>query len=125
MRENKNKKDAVWKKLMANIRYSMGRNKVSGRPVKAITITGEDLKNIFLKQDGKCYWSGLPLKEEYSWVKHHPFAMSVDRLDNKEGYTTENIVLTRRLFNLGRMSFGHDEFKDVVQTLVEELKKKV
>ena len=112
----------VWKKLMKNIRYSMGRNKVSGRPVKEITITPEYLHQLYEKQEGKCYWSGLSLKEEHSWIKHHPFAMSVDRLDNTKGYTPENVVLTRRLFNLGRMSFGHDEFKEVVTKLITELK---
>ena len=115
--KNKN----VWKKLMANIKYSMGRNKVSGRPVKEIAISGEDLKDIFDEQEGKCYWSNLPLNEDYNFIKHHPFAMSVDRLDNKLGYTKENIVLTRRIFNLGRMSFGHDEFKEVVDLLMEEV----
>ena len=109
------------KKLMANVHYSQGRNKVSNRPVKEITITEQLLIKKFNEQDGKCFWSGLELDEQFNFIKHHPFAISVERLDNQKGYTYENIVLTRRLFNLGRMAFPENEFKNAIKILKDEM----
>lgn len=111
------------KKLLGGIAYSQGRNRVSGRPVKEITITPEDLIKKYNEQEGKCYWSNLPLNEEYNFIKHHPFAISPERLDNSKPYSYENIVLTRRIFNLGRMAFPAESFQNVMNQLREELKK--
>jgi len=108
------------KKLLANVNYSQGRNRVSNRPIKEITLTEDSLLEKFSKQDGKCYWSGLELNEDFNYIKHHPFAISVERLDNSKGYTYENTVLTRRLFNLGRMAFPESDFKNVVKKLQQE-----
>jgi hypothetical protein len=49
-------------------------------------------------------------------------AISVDRLNNDLGYSYENIVLVRRMFNLGRSSFPEDQYAEVVQILKEEIK---
>jgi hypothetical protein len=108
------------KKILANINYSQGRNRVSNRPVKEISLTPDVLVSKFNEQDGKCFWSKLPLSEEFNYIKHHPFAISADRLDNNKGYTYENTVLTRRLFNLGRMAFPEKDFKEVITMLKQE-----
>ena len=63
----------------------------------------------------------MPLKEEYNYIKHHPLAISVERLDNQLGYTYENTVLTRRLYNLGRMAFPEDEFRKVLKEMNTEI----
>ncbi len=81
----------------------------------------DEILKKFDEQDGKCYWSGLPLKEEYNYIKHHPLAISVERLDNQLGYTYENTVLTRRLYNLGRMAFPEDEFRKVLKEMNTEI----
>lgn len=109
------------KKLLSGIRYSQGRNKISNRPVKDIEITVYDLIDMYNRQHGNCYWSGLPLDARYNEIKHHPFAISPDRLDNSLAYTVTNVVLTRRMFNLGRMSYPNEEFKIVMEILKHEL----
>ena len=111
------------KSLIGGMLYSQGRNRVSGRPVKEITITPDDLISIYESQQGKCYWSGLDLDEKFNKIKHHPFAISPERLNNALHYNKENIVLCRRMFNLGRMAFPEKEFGDVMQTLKEEFKR--
>ena len=112
---------SVAKKLVANMSYSQSRNRVNNRPVKEIELTVEDLQTKFKEQSGLCYWSDLPLNQEFNHIKHHPFAISVERLDNSKGYTYQNTVLTRRLFNLGRMAFDGSEFRHVIKTLKSEL----
>ena len=67
----------------------------------SLEITNEDIIHLYAKQKGRCHYSGLPLKEEFNHIPRHPFAISVERLDNKKGYVLDNIKLTRRLFNLG------------------------
>ena len=109
------------KKLMSNVSYSQSRNRVNNRPVKEILLDEGLLVKKFDEQDGKCYWSGLPLKEEYNYIKHHPLAISVERLDNRLGYTYENTVLTSRLYNLGRMAFPEDEFRKVLKEMNTEI----
>ncbi len=109
------------KKLLANVNYSQERNRVSNRVVKEITLTEDSLIKKFELQNGKCYWSNLDLNEEFNYTKHHPFAISVERLDNSKGYTYENTVLTRRLFNLGRMAFPETDFKDVMKLLAQQV----
>ena len=110
------------KKILGGIAYSQGRNKVSNRPVKPIMLTEQDLVDMYLKQDGKCYWSGLPLNVEFNKIKHHPFAISPERLDNSLPYDTSNVVLCRRMFNLGRMAFPEKDFEEVMALLKEEFK---
>ncbi|ADO97756.1 endonuclease [Synechococcus phage S-ShM2] len=109
------------KKLMSNVSYSQSRNRVNNRPVKEIFLDENLLIQKFDEQNGKCYWSGLPLKEEYNYIKHHPLAISVERLDNQLGYTYENTVLTRRLYNLGRMAFPENEFRKVLKEMNTEI----
>ena len=114
------------KKLLANVKWGQGRNKhrkslgSSNLRVEEMQITTNDLINLFNKQKGVCHYSGLPLKEEYNYVARHPFAISVERLDNKKGYVLDNIRLTRRLFNLGRGSYAGD-FHKIMKTLMFEL----
>lgn len=107
--------------MLKNISYSMGRNKVSNRPVKEVSITESDIIDIYQRQQGKCYWSGLQLDGNNNFIKHHPFAISADRLDNSKGYTKENVVLVRRMFNLGRMSFPEKDFQESMIILKEEM----
>lgn len=110
------------KKMLSGIAYSMGRNRVSGRPVKEVTLTPEDLVTMYTEQEGKCYWSNLPLDPKYNKIKHHPFAISPERLDNSGPYSKENVRLCRRMFNLGRMAFPENDFQEAMNELKKEFK---
>ena len=79
--------------------------------------------NKFNEQEGLCFYSKLPLQEKYNYVYKHPFAISVERINNKQGYLMDNVRLTRRLFNLGRGSYDGN-FQEVMSELVRELKNK-
>ena len=110
------------KNMLGGIAYSQGRNKVSGRPVKEVTLTEQDLIEMYDNQEGKCYWSGLHLDASFNKIKHHPFAISPERLDNNLPYNKENVVLCRRMFNLGRMAFPEKDFGEAMNILKEEFR---
>lgn len=113
---------ATAKLMIRSIEGSQRRNRVSGRTVKPIEINAQDLIEMYHKQDGKCYWSGLPLDQSYNKIKFHPFAISPERLDNSLPYTKENVRLCRRIFNLGRIAFPEKMFEEVMTSLKKEMK---
>ena len=58
------------------------------------TLTEEQVKEIFKKQKGLCYYYKSPLEFTRGGDK-----MSIERLDNNKGYTQENCVLVCQLAN--------------------------
>lgn len=113
------------KKILSNIKFGQTRNasrikQGQGLREQAIELTPDDILRKFEEQDGKCHWSGLALDEQFNYLNRHPFAISVDRLDNQVGYTYENVALTLRIFNLGRGSYQGD-FRAIMDCLQENM----
>ncbi len=111
------------KKLMSNIKFGQTRNAArkdlgQGLRVQEIEVTADDIVNKFHEQGGLCYWSGIKMNEDFNYIKRHPLAISVDRLDNKLGYVYDNLALTLRVFNLGKGSFIGD-FSLVIKQIRE------
>lgn len=116
-------KDA--RKIYQNIKFSSSRNKWlrshgENRVFTEITLTPEDIISKYNEQCGLCYWSEIPLDPKYNYIKRHPLAISVERVDNTKGYTYDNIKLVIRMFNLGRCSYQGD-FHQVVSELRSKL----
>ena len=94
------------------------------QPAKLL-ITAKDLREQWRKQNERCYWFNIPLdfhllyKDHFEWMPKHPMAPSVDRIDDKKDYTSDNIVISCRFANLGRNIYPHDKMKDVVKTIFE------
>ena len=114
------------KKIISNVRFGQSRNAArikdgQGLTEKQIELTAEDLLEKYKQQNGKCHWSDIELDEQYNYVIRHPFAISVDRLNNKRGYVYDNTALTLRVFNLGRASYTGD-FNKIIKELREKLK---
>lgn len=85
-----------------------------------ITIEKDDLKKLWLKQEGKCHWLGVDMLVEDLFVAHSPFAPSVDRLDSSKGYHIDNIALTTRLVNKGRGAYDNSDFETKLTSLLED-----
>lgn len=125
-----------WKILWKNVNMSSSGGaagmrtdtnpKLSGRIRKGnqstsrheITITITDLIYQWELQDGKCYWLGIDMSLPDLAISRSPFAPSVDRLDSTRGYHRDNIVLTTRFANLGRGAYDNPDFKDRINTLL-------
>jgi hypothetical protein len=83
-----------------------------------VSITLDDLKEQWNKQNGKCYWLGIDMSLEDLMISRSPFAPSVDRLDSSGHYTKDNIVLTSRFANLGRGAYAGEDFKERLDKLL-------
>lgn len=70
------------------------------------------IKDQWQKQNGRCYWTGIPLIRQITAPgqperKDCRF-VSIDRLDHEKGYTPDNCVLACRFVNLGRNDYSGD-----------------
>lgn len=119
-----------WNKIMNNVRQSakggsygtsrlgqMVNEKREFIPYE-VSITAQDLKEIWDLQDGRCYWMGGHMLIEDLFVPHSPFAPSVDRKDSTGGYHRHNIVLATRLANKGRGCYDDSDFKIKLDNLI-------
>ena len=110
--KNKN----VWKKLMANIKYSMGRNKVSGRPVKEIEISDEDLKDIF--DAGKDKW------ESQDWEHQLDERERFKILElYKKDYEAGNVQFVSHIYNIMKQHYTDKEVDEICLLRVGVIKK--
>jgi hypothetical protein len=112
-------KDGEW-----SINSTTNKKRMSGicensnkwQPAKLL-LTAEDLKEVYERQDGKCYWTKIPLeldllyKDHPEWYPKHPKTPSVDRLDDQKDYTPDNVVLCLLHNNLGRNTFPADKYR--------------
>jgi hypothetical protein len=73
------------------------------------------LKELYSKQNEKCYWLGLSISQ-YN-PPNHPFRPSVDRLDNSKGYTKDNIVINSLLANRARNTTSVEEWEVICNQL--------
>jgi len=117
--------DSDWKKILSNTKSSgsraafMTESRKGRMPVHEITF--KDLKSQYNRQNGLCYWSGVPMRLDYQKINYHPLALSVDRLDNDKGYVRDNFVICLRLINLGKNQYSSEEFPKVVTQLKRDL----
>lgn len=136
--QTKNLEEKYWKILWKNVNMSSTNGsagarvesnpKLKGRLRKGnqstsrheIDITIDDLKEQWNKQKGKCYWLNIDMRLEDLAVTRSPFAPSVDRIDSSRGYHKDNIVLTTRFANLGRGAYDKNDFKDRLDSLLND-----
>ena len=130
-----------WKHLIKNVQMSSeygaagareeknpklsGRKRNTKQSTKrhSITITIDDLKELWRIQNGKCFWLGIDMSLEDLFVSYSPFAVSVERLDSNRGYHKDNIALTTRFANRGRGKYDNENFKQRLDDLLENRSK--
>jgi hypothetical protein len=74
------------------------------------------LFELYARQLGRCWWTSVELSLETMGL---PWSVSLDRLDNTDGYVAGNIVLATRGANLARNSASPEDFKAFIQMIRE------
>ena len=85
-----------------------------------MSITLEELREQFFKQESKCYYTGKILSLSKSLKKSE--TPSVDRIDNTKGYTKENIVFCLNVINSMKSDQTLDEFLNNCKLVYNNLK---
>lgn len=80
-------------------------------------ISIEDAWNLFLEQDGKCYYT----KKELILKTRNSGSMtaSLDRIDSSKGYVKGNIVWVHKDVNIMKNEYSHDYFLSLCKLIVE------
>lgn len=73
----------------------------------------------YQKQNGKCYYSNLPIKHNEGC--HQYDSISVERLDPNLGYIKTNVVLASFAINSFKGMMNENEFKDYLNIIIPRL----
>lgn len=88
--------DGFMRKLFGDSIHSSKRRTGKGRTLAGEhTIKTEDLKAIWNRQNGKCFYSGISM----STKKNSDWMCSIERVDSQKGYVHDNVVLVCYEFN--------------------------
>jgi hypothetical protein len=84
---------------------------------KTFNITIDQLYYLWDVQEGNCYYTGKPMKYKIGFED----SVSIDRIDSKIGYETNNIVLCKKKVNIMKNNASLTELyifcKDIIETL--------
>ena len=76
-------------------------------------ITIEQAWELFLKQDGKCALTGLPLTFARGYFEWEKNTASLDRKDCSKGYSISNVHWVHKDVNKMRMDFTIERFREI------------
>ncbi len=101
--------------------------RVSSYRDKQMDLTPEYLKEIFLKQGGKCIYSGVTLSLWDHKIKggnNKIYTASLDRIDSSVGYIKGNVQFISMAANLFKHTMSHEETIEFCTIIANNFKDK-
>lgn len=89
------------------------------------SVTKEELLQCYKNQQGKCYYSGMPMVltlEGAGTIEENPYQITVDRLDSQKGYDKDNIVLCCLVANSAKSVLSQEEFFTFIENVYHRIK---
>lgn len=89
------------------------------------TITIDDFEAAFDRQNGRCFYSGIPMlwassaTEYQARVRNQPLGISIDRRDSSLGYTPDNIALCCMFINYAKNDWSEAEFRAALSLIAK------
>lgn len=78
---------------------------------KEFSITVEDIKQCYIKQQGLCVYTKVILNLPKNFTKlYTPDIASIDRIDSSKGYIPGNIQLVTKAVNFMKGELSHEDF---------------
>lgn len=104
-----------------NFRYILKATKRSSRKSKSNTLTLEDVKRVWVAQNGRCAYSGLSLvcPTHSDTLQDTPqyLKASIDRIDSDKGYHADNIHIVSQTINYAKNRMTHEEMIEFLSIL--------
>jgi len=82
-------------------------------------LSPEYLANIYRKQSGLCFYSGIKMEISLKGYATNNYVLSIDRIDSSKGYITDNIVLCCDAVNTMKMQMESEEFIRLCRTIAD------
>ena len=83
-----------------------------------VNITWRDLDEQWIKQKGKCFYTGISLIPLDDYKKRNRVnELSIDRIDNKFGYVKGNINFVSNFMNTMKNDLSHKEFIKICKNI--------
>lgn len=73
-------------------------------------LTTKFMVDLWHRQNGKCYYSGLPMLQPIYGSGRNLYVASIDRIDSKKGYTQNNVVWCCFICNAGKQELTSGEY---------------
>ena len=88
-------------------------------------ISAKFLKDLYIEQNGLCYYSGMPISmvKRDPRVLHDPFKMTLDRVDPKKGYVKDNVVWCAYCVNSMKQKMPLKTFVNVCRAIAKNSSK--
>jgi hypothetical protein len=82
-------------------------------------ISRDDIWNQYLKQNKKCYYSGVDIFFAYKEKDRSLQSVSIDRIDSSKGYTKDNIVIVHKKINILKWDLSEYDFLEMCKKVSE------
>ena len=82
-------------------------------------LTPEYLMELYNKQNGRCYYSGIKMEIALKGYIDNTNTLSIDRVDSSKGYIKENIVLCCDSVNTMKMKLKVSDFLNICKEIVK------
>lgn len=107
--------------FMANLRYNASTR--GKHRVIEMSITAQDIAEIYEQQGGKCALSGAPIsfppRSGKMTERRRLATASVDRIDPRKGYTRDNVQLLDKRVNMAKHLLTNEEFRALCAQVTE------
>ena len=110
--------------LMYIVSGTIQRDKQKYQSSEEYIIDLKFIKQLFKKQNGKCYWYNIKLEIDSIEGSRNPSKLTIDRLDCTKGYTKENVVLACYAANCGRGDCSVENWKSIINNIKNGLNTK-
>lgn len=104
------------------------KNNANARNIK-VDITINDIKNKYIEQNGKCYYTGFKLTHNKIRQKSNktylisPWNISIDRTDSNLHYTKDNIKIVSSYVNRAKSDMSEEIFFEMCKSVCNRISK--
>ena len=93
--------------------YQSRQSEMKRKKTKGFNLSLKDLENQYIKQNGRCWYTGMPL------LKGKMGGISIERLNSSEDYIPENICLCFTDINTMKSDIALKEFKEFCELIYD------